>query len=95
VEDYLRIILTDEEDIPEAVSRLRVIYPNLMKLDYDNLRTRTQGQIEGAGCPEARTPLEHFADFFAQQNGRPMTEEQETVVRRLAETIWSNADETD
>lgn len=39
-EDYLHITLTDEEDIPDAVRKLQVIYPNLMKLDYDNARTR-------------------------------------------------------
>ena len=39
-EDYLHITLMDEEDIPDAVRKLQVIYPNLMKLDYDNARTR-------------------------------------------------------
>ena len=95
VEDYLHIVLTDEEDIPDAVARLRVIYPNLMKLDYDNLRTRTVGQLEGAELRENRTPMEHFADFFLQQNGRPMSNEQEILIRTLAEKIWSQANETD
>ena len=40
VDDYLHITLTDEEDIPDVIGKLRVIYPNLMKLDYDNARTR-------------------------------------------------------
>ena len=40
VDDYLHITLTDEEDILDAIGKLRVIYPNLMKLDYDNQRTR-------------------------------------------------------
>ena len=39
-DDYMHITLTDEEDIPDVMNRLRVIYPNIMKLDYDNKRTR-------------------------------------------------------
>ncbi|MBP7349002.1 MAG: exonuclease SbcCD subunit D, partial [Butyrivibrio sp.] len=40
VEDYLHITLTDEEDIMDVMDKLHTIYPNIMKLDYDNLRTR-------------------------------------------------------
>ena len=45
VDDYLYITLTDEQDVPDALARLRVIYPNLMQLDYDNQRTRQQQEI--------------------------------------------------
>ena len=34
---YYHITLTDEEDVLDAISKLRMIYPNLMKLDYDNV----------------------------------------------------------
>ena len=44
-EDYLHITLTDEQDIPDAAGKLRAIYHNLMKLDYDNLRTRTDNTV--------------------------------------------------
>ena len=47
-EDYLRITLTDEEDVPEAMGRLRTIYPNLLALRYDNTRTRSGALIEAA-----------------------------------------------
>ena len=33
VNDYLHITLTDEEDIPDAISRLRSIYPNIMVVE--------------------------------------------------------------
>ena len=41
-DSYFHITLTDEEDVMDAVGKLRMIYPNLMKLDYDNVRVRTQ-----------------------------------------------------
>lgn len=47
-EDYTHITLTDEEDIPDAIGKLRTVYHRLMKLDYDNRRTRSSVEISGA-----------------------------------------------
>lgn len=90
-EDYSHITLTDEEDIPDAVGKLRSIYHRLMKLDYDNRRTRSQAEIGGADGAETKTPLELFADFYALQNNQPMNPEQETFMRKLIEKTWEEA----
>ena len=87
-EDYYHITLTDEEDIRDAVGRLRVIYPNLMKLDYDNLRTRLGGRVEVARQVEKKTPLELFAEFYRKQNNQDMSSEQASLVEGLIESIW-------
>ena len=81
--DYTHLTLTDEEDIPDAIGKLRLIYQGLMKLDYDNARTRSNGEITGAEAQRARSPLELFADFYALQNNRPMTQEQLVFVEEL------------
>lgn len=88
VEDYLHITLTDEEDIPDAVRRLKVIYPNLMKLDYDNRRTRAHIQTVGAEAAERKTPLELFMEFYEKQNSQPMKTEQEEFSMELIRNIW-------
>ena len=88
VEDFLHITLTDEEDVPEAVARLRVIYPNLMKLTYDNTRTRTSNIIEGAVDVQKKSQLELFRELYELQNNQPMSETQETFLRDLIESIW-------
>ena len=64
LEDYLHITLTDEEDIVDAVGKLRVIYPNLMKLDYDNRRTRENREITGGGRLSAKTPMELVREVY-------------------------------
>lgn len=87
-DDYLHITLTDEEDVYDALGKLRVIYPNLMKLDYDNRRTRAAGEIDDGTAGEDRSPLELFAALFEQQNGRPMSAEQTAFCRSLIEDIW-------
>lgn len=87
-EDYLHITLTDEQEIPDAVARLRVIYPNLMKLDYDNARTRAGGAMPEAAEPERRSPLELFADFYQKQNARPMEPMQLHFSEDMMKKIW-------
>ena len=88
VDDYLHIILTDEEEIPEAMNRLRVIYPNVMKLSYDNRRTRSLNTVGGAEEVERKTPLELFEELYEKQNGTPLSEEQAAYVTALMENIW-------
>ena len=87
-QDYVHITLTDEEDVPNAVGKLRVIYPNLMKLDYDNRRTRAGISLEGAEEMERRSPLELLEEFYEKQNGQPMGDEQRAFARSWMERIW-------
>ena len=87
VEDYLHIILTDEEDVPEAVGQLRIIYPNLMKLSYDNTRTRTDRVVGAAEDVKSKSPLELFAELYELQNNQPMSEVQRTFAQELIESI--------
>lgn len=87
-DDYVHIILTDEEDIPNAMGKLRLVYPNLMKLDYDNTRTRSIGKITSAEKTETRSPLELFCELYEKVNGQPMNKEQLEFSKELAESIW-------
>lgn len=87
-EDYLHITLTDEEDVPDAMGKLRAIYPNLMKLDYDNKRTRENQSIDHCGEMEEKSPLDLFQEFYVLQNNQEMTEEQNSFIKNLMEKIW-------
>ncbi len=71
VDDYLHITLTDEQDVPDALARLRVIYPNLMQLDYDNQRTRQQQEICAPERTESISPLEHLRVLPAAEQPAP------------------------
>ena len=84
-EDYVQITLTDEEDIPDGLQKLRIIYPNLMRLEYDNNRTRQNRVIERAEEIEQKSELELFAEFYELQNNQPMIQEQAAFVAQLIE----------
>lgn len=93
-EDYLHITLTDEEDIPDGLQKLRVIYPNLMRLEYDNRRTRKNQEMEGTETVEKKSELELFQDFYQLQNNQPMSPGQVEFVRTLIETLQETQRET-
>lgn len=84
-EDYLRIVLTDERETVDAIGTLREVYPNLMQLVYDNSRTRAVGAIEALGVEETRrrSTMELFEQFFLEQNGRGLDEEQRELLKSL------------
>lgn len=87
-EDYTHITLTDEEDIPDAIGKLGVIYHRLIKLDYDNTRTRSNVGVTGDAAVETKTPYELFADFYEQQNNQPMSTDQAEFMKDLIEKTW-------
>lgn len=86
-DDYLHIILTDEEDVPEALGRLWVIYPNIMRLSYDNTRTRSSQVIGSAEQVQSRSPLDLFEELYQIQNNQPMSEVQRAFTQELIESI--------
>ena len=86
-EDYLHIILTDEEDVPEALGRLRLVYPNILKLSYDNTRTRTSQSVDRAQRVAQKSPLELFEELYETQNNQPMSQEQRDFAQRLIEQL--------
>ena len=85
--DYLHLILTDEQDVFDAMSRLRTIYPYLMTLDYDNARTRAAGGMSVPAETEQRTPPELFEALYQRQNHRPMSDVQRAYIAQLMEQI--------
>lgn len=87
-ESYMHITLTDEEDIPDALGKLRAIYPNIMKLDYDNERTRTNGKLDGTDRAEQKSPIELFAELYEKQNTQPMSQVQQDFLEGIVEDIW-------
>ena len=88
MEAYYRITLTDEDDIPDAAAKLRVVYKNLMRLDYDNTRTRSFAVITNDSDPENTDPLALFSDLYVKQYGREMNDDQRLAVEELITKLW-------
>lgn len=88
-EDYLRVQLTDEDDVPNALARLRTVYPNLLRMEYDNRRTRAARTLEPRQSPEL-SPLTLLEDFYQTRNGQPMSPAQRDLAAALMKEIWED-----
>ena len=87
-DSYIQVTLTDEDDVPDAMAKLRVIYPNLMLLTYDNRRTQSSDHLEGATMRDEQTPLDLFESFYHQQTAGTLSEQQRAYLTHVMETIW-------
>ena len=87
--DYVRVTLTDEEDILDAIGKLRTVYRNVLRLDYDNARTKAITEIDTADV-DNKSPYELFCELYKMQNGQDMSETQADFVKSLIEKIWED-----
>jgi len=89
INDYYRIILEDEEDQINALSKLRLIYPNLMTLEYDNKRTRASSNVLGLEVSSRQyTPIEFFDMLYEEQNGQPLSVVQREYMVKIIEEVF-------
>lgn len=86
-DDYFHIVLTDEDDVGDALGKLRSIYPNIMRLTYDNARTRQHQQIRGLDQGRMDSPMDILEEFYRLQNNQPMDEKQKKLAAELIEKI--------
>lgn len=90
---YMHITLTDDEDVPDALGKLRLIYPLLMRLDYDNARTRTQTEITGEEKAEYETPEDLLEAFYRLQNNHEMNERQKKIAEQCIGKVFGGEEE--
>lgn len=90
-EDYVHVVLTDEHDIPDVMNKLRTIYPNIMSLEYDNVRTRERRTVDDSAREEEKTPAELFQEFYEIQNNTAMSPVQKAFTEALMKNLWEEA----
>ena len=88
--DLVHAVLTDEEEVIDVLGKLRIIYPYLMSVRYDNSRTRGGDETDYLENTPLKTPSELFAALYERQNNKPMLAEQEELVRALIEKVWED-----
>lgn len=87
-DDYVYLTLTDDSEIPEAVHKLRKIYPRLLKLSYDNTNTGSVSELMSACAVTDTTPEELFDEFFREINPNGMNQQQADYISMLIKEIW-------
>lgn len=76
-EDYIRAVLTDSHAVADAADRLRAVYPNLMTIEFAALPgENVPSKTAASGDVAHRTPQELFNEFYRNQNGCELPEEE-------------------
>ena len=84
-EDYVSIILTDEESLYRPKDQLEERYHRILEVRLDN--TRVRHKLEQTMTSEEHlTPFEAFREFYQEMNGQPMNEDEERILAGVIET---------
>ena len=86
---YMHITLTDDEEVIDAISKVREIFKNVMVLDFDNKRNGenlSDTTITSEDLKQ-KTPKELFVDFFISQNNVELTESQNEIISNIVNEV--------
>lgn len=83
-EDFIYATLTDEDIINDAMGVFRQVYPNTVRIDYDNSHTRGIEQVDISRIAENKSFSELIRDFYRLMYGCEITEEEIDVMRTVA-----------
>ena len=86
---YMHITLTDDEEVIDAISKVREIFKNVMVLDFDNKRNGenlSDTTITSEDLKQ-KTPKELFVDFFSSQNNVELTKSQNEIISNIVNEV--------
>ena len=86
-DDYVRIVLKDEDYIPDIKHLLENNYTNIMEIVYDNAYTSENKLVDKADMVENQSPVELFKTFYELQNNRALDSEQLKLVEQIFEQL--------
>lgn len=83
-DDFIYATLTDEDVVNDAMGVFQQIYPNTVRIDYDNSHTREIEQVDISRIAENKSFPELIGDFYRLMYGCEITEEEMDVMRTAA-----------
>lgn len=87
-EDYMQVTLTDEEEILDAIGKVRTVFPNVMQICLENRRYARQQQIRAEEQDILhQDPLQLFAEFYKMQNNIELEEEEAEKIKTIFEEV--------
>ncbi|MBO4620422.1 MAG: exonuclease SbcCD subunit D [Victivallales bacterium] len=83
-DDYIHVVLTDKNDVMDAMGRLRAIYPNILSLEYE--RGGGKGTGTGGDPPppvKQKSDMEILAELYQWQNDQELSAEQQSFAEEI------------
>lgn len=83
-EDYLKVVLTDEGRLIDPMNRLRSVYPNVLKLERENIeRSTKKTKTSASETFQSLNPLEMFEEFYGNIAGKALEKENRVLIKDI------------
>lgn len=89
-DDYVFVTLLDD-DVVDALNKVRAVFSNVMSLDFDNTRTQSQQKLEMVEGIEDIPVIDLYRQFFEKQNNQALSDTQEDIIVKVLERIDDHA----
>ncbi len=88
-EDYIRAIITNEEQVYDAIGQIKKIYPNTLRLDIKNSKSEIQQtlQISDLDDIKKKDEVELFNEFYQYQNNQELNESQLDIMKQVVKEV--------
>lgn len=86
-DDYVKAVLTDDDEIFDAVNKLREYFPNIMQLSFENNRFKNEYSAAMLENIASMTVPELFAEFYLKQQGVNLSERQKKIVEDVFKEV--------
>lgn len=88
-EDFIKAIITDEEDVFDPIGKLRTKYPNVLLLEVENNKSSISEYAASLpkGEVASRNPMDLFTEFYFNQNNVEINENQKNILLDIFEEM--------
>lgn len=88
-EDYIRAIITNEEQVYDAIGQIKKIYPNTLRLDIENSKSEIQQtlQISDLDDIKKKDEVDLFNEFYQYQNNQELNESQMDIMKQVVKEV--------
>lgn len=92
LDDYVCAVITDNDYVVDAIGKLRGVYKNILKVEYDNDRTIINSDIgDIQDISKNLSPKELFSDFYKKQNNIDLDKKRERIVNDIIKEVMDEA----
>lgn len=89
--DYLDVILTDDDYIINAIGKLRKFYPNILKLEYENKISSNEVSDNIDIDKSNMSPIDLFSEFYKMQNGIELSTKKKKIIEEVIKEVNDEA----
>lgn len=89
-DDITKATVTNEEELYDAMGKLRTIFPSIVSLEIVNSRTQHSEYLIRANEIIGKSHIERFNDLFLMQNNRELTDKERDILNELILEVSNN-----